>query len=101
MEQDKFAVLNDEVIEGVLTNLYEQAAKQNFSLLKHYLPQILPYLMGKGFKWNPKNLGFYEDKYLPISPQQGIWLYLQARAINAKRIVEFGTSFGISTIFLA
>ena len=27
--------------------------------------------------------------------------YLTARAINAERIVEFGTSFGISTIYLA
>jgi predicted O-methyltransferase YrrM len=39
--------------------------------------------------------------YLPVSRSQGQMLYLVARSIEAKRIVEFGTSFGISTIYLA
>jgi predicted O-methyltransferase YrrM len=39
--------------------------------------------------------------YLPVSRSQGHLLYLIARAIGARRIVEFGTSFGVSTIYLA
>jgi predicted O-methyltransferase YrrM len=39
--------------------------------------------------------------YLPVSRSQGQMLYLVARSIDARRIVEFGTSFGISTIYLA
>jgi predicted O-methyltransferase YrrM len=39
--------------------------------------------------------------YIPVSPEQGRLLYLQARAIDARNVVEFGTSFGISTIYLA
>ncbi|MEV0324431.1 O-methyltransferase [Streptomyces sp. NPDC050658] len=39
--------------------------------------------------------------YLAIPRECGDFLYQQARARNAKRIVEFGTSFGISTVFLA
>ncbi len=39
--------------------------------------------------------------YLPVSRSQGQLLYLVARSIDARRIVEFGTSFGISTIYLA
>src|SRR5262244_2810427 len=39
--------------------------------------------------------------YLPVSRTQGQMLYLVARSIDARRIVEFGTSFGISTIYLA
>lgn len=39
--------------------------------------------------------------YLPVSRSQGNLLYLMARSIGARRIVEFGTSFGISTIYLA
>jgi predicted O-methyltransferase YrrM len=34
-------------------------------------------------------------------PEEGRFLYLIARANNAKRIVEFGCSFGISTVYLA
>ena len=36
-----------------------------------------------------------------MSPAQGQLLYLVARALAARRIVEFGTSFGISTLYLA
>jgi predicted O-methyltransferase YrrM len=39
--------------------------------------------------------------YLPVSRSQGHMLYLVARSIDARRVVEFGTSFGISTIYLA
>lgn len=39
--------------------------------------------------------------YLPISPEGGRLLYTLARATGARTIVEFGTSFGLSTIHLA
>jgi predicted O-methyltransferase YrrM len=39
--------------------------------------------------------------YIPVSPEGGRLLYLLARASAARNIVEFGTSFGISTIHLA
>ena len=75
----------------------------------------------KGDRWRfvglaPKLLtGFFRGKsfmevlsssamkecFIPVSPEQGELLYLTARAQGAKNIVEFGTSFGISTIYLA
>lgn len=39
--------------------------------------------------------------YLAVGPAQGRWLYGMALAANAREIVEFGTSFGISTLYLA
>jgi len=41
------------------------------------------------------------DVYLSIQPAMGVFLNLCARNIDAKTIVEFGTSFGISTLYLA
>ncbi|MAM76920.1 class I SAM-dependent methyltransferase (plasmid) [Tistrella mobilis] len=38
---------------------------------------------------------------LPVSPETGRLLYMLARAMQARSIVEFGTSFGVSTIHLA
>lgn len=43
----------------------------------------------------------FKDVYIPVNRDQGQLLYLLARTVGAKRIVEFGTSFGISTIYLA
>ena len=42
-----------------------------------------------------------KDIFIAISREQGAFAYLVARSLNAKRIVEFGTSFGISTIYFA
>jgi predicted O-methyltransferase YrrM len=42
-----------------------------------------------------------KDQPLAISRATGSLLYMLARACNARNIVEFGTSFGISTLHLA
>ncbi len=39
--------------------------------------------------------------YMPVAPEVGRLLYLLTRARGAGLVVEFGTSFGISTIHLA
>ncbi len=39
--------------------------------------------------------------YLAVSPEEGQLLYMLARASKARKLVEFGASFGISTIYLA
>jgi predicted O-methyltransferase YrrM len=43
----------------------------------------------------------FKDVYIPVSRTQGEFLHLMARSTRARRIVEFGSSFGISTIYLA
>jgi predicted O-methyltransferase YrrM/nicotinamidase-related amidase len=43
----------------------------------------------------------FADNFLAISPTYGRFLYATAHACKATRIVEFGTSMGISTIYLA
>ena len=43
----------------------------------------------------------HTDNFLAVSPVYGCFLYMMARACKAVRIVEFGTSMGISTIYLA
>ena len=42
-----------------------------------------------------------KDLWLPVSPETGTLLYMLARSTRAKNIVEFGTSFGISALYLA
>ena len=43
----------------------------------------------------------YAGNFLSVSPEFGRFLYMCARICKAKRIVEFGSSMGISTIYMA
>jgi predicted O-methyltransferase YrrM len=45
--------------------------------------------------------GLLKDQPLPVSRATGRLLYMLARSVRARTIVEFGTSFGISTLHLA
>jgi predicted O-methyltransferase YrrM len=45
--------------------------------------------------------GQMKDVPLPVSHETGLLLYMLARSCRAQVIVEFGTSFGISTLHLA
>ncbi|MEH2180222.1 O-methyltransferase [Nostoc sp.] len=95
------SVLNDLTIEAILDRLHHQADRQFGQLLLHYLPKLPRLFTSKGIRWETTKLDFYNDKYLSIERNQGNFLYLLARSINAKAIVEYGTSFGISTLYLA
>lgn len=43
----------------------------------------------------------FKNVYMSVSSDGGRLLYLLARAIGARTVVEYGTSFGVSTIHLA
>lgn len=45
--------------------------------------------------------GHLKDLWLPVSRETGALLYMLVRSMQAQNIVEFGTSFGISTLHLA
>ena len=45
--------------------------------------------------------GRAKELYMAVSPETARLLYMLARATRARGVVEFGTSFGISTIHLA
>jgi predicted O-methyltransferase YrrM len=48
-----------------------------------------------------QHYGQLKDQPLPVSRATGKLLYMLARSVRARNIVEFGTSFGISTLHLA
>ena len=83
-------VINDLQIEQVLQRLHQEANKQTPSLILHYLPKLPGLFIGKGIKWDKTKTDFYKDKYIPIELDQGNFLYLLARSINAKNFaLEF------------
>jgi predicted O-methyltransferase YrrM len=64
-------------------------------------PFVLPDFLGFRRSDDDRLSHRMRSAYIPVSRSQGQMLYLIARSIDARRIVEFGTSFGISTLYLA
>lgn len=80
-----------EQIEATLAQLYKDAKYDRFKMLKGLTKSIL----------RPMQPWDFKDAYLSISKEQGKGLRQLITENNLKNIVEFGTSFGISTLFLA
>lgn len=92
--------LKDPQVAATLDRLHEAARGDRWKFAA-IMPQVLFGVMrGKKF-FEAMSPELMADVYIPVSREQGKFLYLMARTIGAKRVVEFGTSFGISTIYLA
>ena len=91
--------LDDPRISSTLAELHRRARQDAFVFLRA-LPSIA-WSVVRGRPAIDGAIPYLKDAYIPVDPDQGKFLYVTARLLNAKRIVEFGTSFGISTIYLA
>jgi predicted O-methyltransferase YrrM len=92
--------LDDPRVRAVLTRLHGAARGDTFRMLGR-LPTLVGMFLSKAPAEAAETSRRMKDLYLPLSPAQGKFLYLVARSLSARRIVEFGTSFGISTIYAA
>lgn len=92
--------LRSEAVRSVLDRLHSNARGDRLRFVG-LVPRIVGgMLRGKGFG-EALTPGMAREIFMPVSREQGQLLYLTARAIGARHIVEFGTSFGISTLYLA
>lgn len=85
---------------AVLDELHAAAKGDRWRFVTLAPSILLGMASGRSF-WEVLTPTAMKDFYIPVSPEQGQFLYLTARALGARNIVEFGTSFGISTIYLA
>lgn len=91
--------LEDPCVANTLQDLHRRAAG-DWTVFARALPRVLGGVVtGKGFMESAKP--YLKDAYIPIRREQGLTLYQLARMRRARNIVEFGASFGISTIYLA
>ncbi|HTO07680.1 MAG TPA: class I SAM-dependent methyltransferase [Myxococcota bacterium] len=89
--------LEDPRVKTVLDRLHEAASGDVFRMLGR-APTYISALLAR--RMDPAEMSRrFKDVYIPLSRPQGKLLYLVARSIEARRIVEFGTSFGVSTIY--
>jgi len=91
--------LEDPRVKAVLDRLHEAASGDLFRMLGR-APTYISALLNR--RMDPAEMSRrFKDVYIPLSRPQGKLLYLVARSIDARRIVEFGTSFGVSTLYAA
>ncbi|WIM85855.1 class I SAM-dependent methyltransferase [Candidatus Mycobacterium wuenschmannii] len=93
-------------VADVLTRLFDEAQAQDGPLHERFAevaadPVALADFLAfeaNDYKGTYQQLAGY---YLNVSAEFGEFLYVCARARRARHVVEFGTSFGVSTIYLA
>jgi predicted O-methyltransferase YrrM len=92
--------LEDPEIAALLDRLHGEARGD----VRHFLraaPTVALAWLRDREGWAPALYPYLKDAFIPVDRDGGRFLYLTARAIGAKSVVEFGTSFGISTLYLA
>jgi predicted O-methyltransferase YrrM len=92
--------LDDPKLQAALDRLH-RAARGDIKFFVRNLPMLARMLLGSEPPPAAEQARLFKDVYIPISRDQGRFLYLVARSLAAKRIVEFGSSFGISTLYAA
>jgi len=97
---ERTSSLDDPKVRAVLERLRAEEHGQRGQLLRMGLSWLPDLLRGKRDSVEEES-DRIKHLFVPLSPKQGTLAYMIARSIGARRIVEFGTSFGISTLYLA
>lgn len=84
----------------LLTRLFAQADEANLAENVQWSDEEVTRLMHSKTEY-AAFYGQLKTLWLPVSRETGKLLYMLARSSQARQIVEFGTSFGISTLHLA
>jgi predicted O-methyltransferase YrrM len=85
---------------ALIERLYTQADAVTSPVLNNVTPEERDRLMRSKTDYL-ELYGMLKDLWLPVSRDTGTLLYMLARSSKARAIVEFGTSFGLSTLHLA
>jgi predicted O-methyltransferase YrrM len=91
------SVLNDPKVEALLADLHRASKDQEEAIERYFWKE-------RSGPWNgmePRDNAFMADKMEALDQEKAELCYLLCRAIGARRIVEAGTSYGVSTLYLA
>ena len=87
-------------VDELVDRLYEQSAGQTQELMAFFSARAEE----PSFDWNrfdARTNQFLSDKLVALDRDKAEFCYQVCRALGARRVVEAGTSFGVSTLFLA
>jgi predicted O-methyltransferase YrrM len=93
-------LLNDPSLEALLDRLHAQSTGQNEAVTSYFMTRASEGTLD----WSGFDEGmhrFMSDKLIALDRDKAEFCYQLCRALRAKRVVEAGTSFGVSTLYLA
>ncbi len=94
------SLLNDPKLEALLDRLHARSTDQNEALATYFTTRAREGTLD----WNgfdDRTHQFMSDKLVALDRDKAELCYQLCRALRAKRVVEAGTSFGVSTLYLA
>lgn len=97
------SLLNDPQISSLLRELHARSGHQAKSSMRPLsIRRRLRGWIGLPVDWDkPAMRRRLVDQLVALDPEKGRLCHFLCRAVGARRVVEVGTSFGVSTIYLA
>ena len=87
-------------VDGVLDRLYALQGAQHDGVVAHFMDRAADASMNWEH-FDERTNTFLRDKLVALDRDKAEFCYHVCRALRARRVVEAGTSFGVSTLFLA
>lgn len=94
------SILNDPKLEALLAALHAQSEGQSGAMAEYFGRRAREGTLD----WKHMDADthtFFRDKMVALEKDKAEFCYALCRALRATRVVEAGTSFGVSTLYLA
>jgi predicted O-methyltransferase YrrM len=93
--------LNDPQLEALLERLHSQSDAQVEEIDAYYARREQEGTLDEKCSFDDEMHRFFADKLVALDREKGQFCYQLCRSLRAARVVEAGTSFGVSTLYLA
>jgi predicted O-methyltransferase YrrM len=93
--------LNDPKLEGMLDRLHAQSDAQVEEINAYFSRRAREGTLDRENLFDEDTHRFFSDKMVALDRDKGELCYQLCRSLRARRVVEAGTSFGVSTLYLA
>jgi predicted O-methyltransferase YrrM len=100
-KRDMASLLNDPKLEALLDRLHTQSDAQVDETNAAFERREEEVAIDHEDFYDVDMQRFLSDKMVALDREKALFCYLLCRSLRARRVVEAGTSFGVSTLYLA
>ena len=95
------SLLNDPRLEVLLDRLHAQSDAQVGEIKDYIARRVREGTLDKEVRFDDDMHRFFSDKMVAFDREKAQFCYALCRSLRATRVVEAGTSYGVSTLYLA